>query len=266
MRVRWIVLLTVSIAVLAGTMFWAFAGTTVNSLLGFGAPERDTDDDFGAVVIHDVDADGILSPEPDRRAGAVWDEFTRVVTPEFAAATIVQYHVGDNPDSEVLAYVYRDADPQLWVFAANLAYADDPDLLLSTLVHEYAHILSLGADDTDTTAAWCRTVETNEGCLLPDAALTSFQERFWSGYENAPDPDNDDADRAWEFFQDHEDDFVTDYAATNVAEDFAESFMTYVLEEPSDAGTVIGEKLRFFDDQPEYAAARERIRIEFALG
>ncbi|MFF0911924.1 NADH:ubiquinone oxidoreductase subunit 4 (chain M) [Microbacterium enclense] len=266
MRVRWIVLLTVSIAVLAGTMVWAFAGSTVTSVLGFGGAERDTDEDFGAVVVHDVDVGGILSPEPDRRAREVWDEFTRVVTPDFAAATIRQYRVGDNPDSDTLAYVYRDADPRLWVFAANLAYADDPDLLLSTLVHEYAHILSLGADDTDHGNDSCETVQTNEGCLRPEAALASFQQRFWSGYEDAPDPDNDDPDRAWEFYQDHEDDFVSDYAATNVAEDFAESFMTYVLEERSDADTVIGEKLRFFDGQPEYAEARDRIRTEFAFG
>lgn len=265
MRARWIVLLTASIAVLAGTLFWAFAGSLAGSFLFADGPGED-DEDFGTAVVYAVDVDGILSPEPDRRAAEVWQEFTRVVTPDFAAATVSHYRVGDNADTDTLAYVYRDDDPELWVFAANLAYADDPDLLLATLVHEYAHILSLGADDTDPDTDACETVALNEGCLVPGAALADFEMRFWRGYTDAPSPDNDDADRAWDFYQDHEDDFVSDYAATNVAEDFAESFMTFVLEPSREGDTVVAEKLRFFDAYPEYADARGRIRAEFDLG
>ncbi|ODU50850.1 MAG: hypothetical protein ABT07_03050 [Microbacterium sp. SCN 70-10] len=139
------------------------------------------------------------------------------------------------------------------MFAANLAYADDRDLLLTTLVHEYAHMLSLGADDTDASAVDCDTEWAGAGCLLPDSDLQRFADRFWSGYTDAPARDNLDADVAWDFYQAHE-------------EDFAETFAGYVIEPAVDAiGSVIGRKFAFFDALPEYASARERIRAEFDL-
>ncbi|MEC8762510.1 MAG: hypothetical protein VXY40_07145, partial [Actinomycetota bacterium] len=64
---------------------------------------------------------------------------------------------------------------------------------------------------------------------------------------------------------DHEEDFVSDYAATNVVEDFAESFMTFVLEPEPDDDTVIGQKLLFFWDRPEYVEIRDHVRAEFGL-
>lgn len=264
-RLRWIVLLAASVAVLTGTLIWAFAGSVVGPLLGVPDDGAASADDFPISAVYDVDAEGVLSPEPDAPARAVWDEFVRVVSPGTAAALISQYHVGDDADSDTLAYVYREDDPELWVLAANLAYAYDPDLLRGTLVHEYAHILSLGIDDTDPTATSCDTVRLNEGCLLPGAALTAFEERFWRAYDDAPAPDNVDSDLAWEFYQAHEEDFVSDYAATNVAEDFAESFMTYVLESDVGGDSTVARKLAFFDAFPEYADARERIRAEFGL-
>ncbi|WP_058597050.1 hypothetical protein [Microbacterium testaceum] len=152
------------------------------------------------------------------------------------------------------------------MFAANLAYADDRDLLLTTLVHEYAHMLSLGADDTDASAVDCDTEWAGAGCLLPGSDLQRFADRFWSGYTDAPARDNVDADVAWDVYQAHEEDFVSDYAATNVSEDFAETFATYVVEPDVDAtDSVVARKFAFFDALPEYASARDRIRSEFAL-
>ena len=66
------------------------------------------------------------------------------------------------------------------------------------------------------------------------------------------------------FYAEHEDDFVSDYAATNVIEDFAESFMVYVIEDAPIGDSVAAEKLRFFEAIPELAAIRDRLRAEFA--
>ena len=57
---------------------------------------------------------------------------------------------------------------------------------------------------------------------------------------------------------------MSDYAATNVVEDIAESFMTFVLEDEPTGDTVAAQKLDFFWQLPEYVAIRERIRAEFA--
>lgn len=269
MRPRWIALLSASIAVLVGVMTWVAIGAGVgigNSVLGTPRDSTEASAEFAATDVYAVTEDGTLDPQPDRRAGVVWDQLLRVTTPEFAASMITRFQTGDDPDSDTLAYVASADDPTTWVVAANLAYADDPDLLLATLVHEYAHMLSLGPDDVDAAATECDTEWAGAGCLIPDADLERFAQRFWSGYTDAPARDNVDADVAWDFYQAHEEDFVSDYAATNASEDFAETFATYVVEPETDAAdSVIAEKFAFFAALPEYAAARERIRAEFGL-
>jgi len=233
---------------------------------GSGLPMTEDDDDFGTVDIYQVKDDGTLDPAASGLTQEVWDTFVRVTTLDFAAEVMTQYRVGDAPDSDTLAYVYQDDDPDYWILATNLATSEDRPSLIATLVHEYAHILTLDGQEMDRDAASCDTIDLSEGCALGDSYLWNFEQQFWAGYdESAPGADNDDADVAYEFYLAHEDDFVSDYAATNVVEDIAESFMTFVLEDqPTDpSASVTAAKLDFFWQYPELEALRERIRDEF---
>jgi hypothetical protein len=227
-------------------------------------PATETDDDFGTVAVYSVLDDGTLEPEASGLAAEVWHTFTRVATVDFAADVLTEYRVGDASDSDTLAYVYQDDDPTFWVLAANLATSDDHEQLVATLIHEFGHILTLDTNDVSPSATSCTTLELGEGCAAEDSVVLAFQERFWSRYDDAPDPANADADVAWEFYLEHEDDFVSDYAATNVVEDVAETFMTFVLEDEPSGQSVVGDKLDFFWGYPEFVAIRERIRAEFA--
>lgn len=231
---------------------------------GSGAATEE-DDDFGTVEIYDVLEDGSLSPEASGTTLEVWELFRQIAGPDFAAEVVRQYRVGDAPDSDTLAYVYQDDDPDYWILAANLATADDPDLLVATLIHEYAHILTLSTEEFDATASCPDAGEMSSGCANPTSTIVDFRDRFWAGYDDAPTAGNDDEDVAYEFYLAHEDDFVSDYAATNVVEDLAESFMTYVLEASAEGDSVVAQKLRFFDEYPELAAIRERIRADLEL-
>lgn len=270
MRTRWILLLTASVALLVGVFTWVGIGAVGGASGWFGTGQRppaaESSGDFAVTGTYALAPDGTLDPEPEGRARDVWEQFVRVATPAFVASDLTGYRTGDDPDSDTLAYVTSDEnDPTTWVFAANLAYADDADLLLSTLIHEYAHLLSLGLDDVDPDATACDTEWSGAGCLLPDSDLERFAQRFWAGYADAPARDNVDADVAAEFYRAHDEDFVSEYAATNASEDFAETFATYVVEPDGARDSVIGEKFAFFDDLPEYAEARDRIRAEFGL-
>ncbi len=266
------------VALVLGVVFWSAVGLVVwsvqladasASFSGGTSPLDDpsaVDDDFRVTEVYEVGADGILSPSPSAEAAAVWAEIERVFTPRVAATRISRLEVGDDPSSDTLAWVARDTAPEYWTFAANVAYSDDDELWLGTLVHEYAHVLSLGPDSVDSYTDTCDTIWTGQGCLLPETALLAFSDRFWSAYTDAPDADNVDVDVADAFYAAHEDDFVDAYAATNVAEDFAESFTAYVMEdEPTDGG-VVADKLRFFREYPPYVLIRERLRAEFDLG
>jgi len=216
------------------------------------------------VQVYDVLADGTLDPAAGGVAGDVWQLFVRMVGADVAGESIIQYRAGDAPDSDTLAYVYQDADPRYWTLAVNLAVADDPQLLVATLIHEYAHVFSFAVDEFEALEG-CDTLVLVEGCAADDSLLYAFYEAFWAGYPDAVDVENLDPDLAWQFYEAYENDFVSDYAATNLGEDLAEAFMTYVIEDSADGPSIAAQKLRFFDRYPELVALREHIRTELAV-
>lgn len=226
------------------------------------------DDDFGVVDVYDIEADATLSPTPSGPADEIWTMFVGVVTEQVAADTFNSYRVGDSADSDTMAYVSRDVDdPSQWMLVANAAYADDADTLLQTLVHEYAHVLSLNVDQVPESYGDCDTLELSEGCALPTSFIYEFQTEFWDAYgPDAPGPDNDDPEVADAFYAEYEEDFVSDYAATNVTEDFAESFAAFVLEAEPDSDSPLAQKLDFFWRVPEFVQIRTHITEQFGLG
>lgn len=223
--------------------------------------EVEYDEDFGEVVVYDVLEDGSLEPQPEGVTAEVWDLWIRIIGPEAAASSISQFRAGDSDTSDTLAYVYQDTNPQFFTLAVNLATADDEQLMVATLVHEYAHVFSFGPTEFDRKAASCDTFETIEGCAEPDSYLYAFYDAFWADYTDRPDLENVDPDIAWEFYLAHEEDFVSDYAATNLGEDFAESFMTFVIEDDWSPDTPTGAKLEFFTQYPELVELREQMRL-----
>ena len=223
------------------------------------------DDEFGSVTIYSVNDDGSLKPDASGLALEVWQTFERVVTPHFAANVMTQFRVGDDDTSDTYAYVFQSYDQRYWVLADNLATSEDRTVLIATLVHEYAHILTLGQDEMRPGREICTTIQLDEGCAAEDSVIWAFDKEFWVHYgSSAPTEDNSDEDTAWAFYQKHEDDFVDDYAATSVVEDVAESFMTWVVEDDASGDSSVAKKLEFFNDYPDLVTIRERIRAEFA--
>lgn len=231
----------------------------------YDAPALEADEDFGTVEVYDVLEDGTLSPAASGVTEEVWALFVELVGADTAGSSILQFKAGDAPDSDTLAYVVQDRDPQYWTLVVNLATADDPELLVATLVHEYAHVFSYAPSQFDAKADACPTFEVIEGCVEPDAYLWAFYDTFWARYAEHPDLENVDADIAYEFYLANEEDFVSDYAATNIGEDFAESFMTFVLEESWSPTSPTGAKLEFFTQYPELVALREQMRARAAV-
>ncbi len=230
----------------------------------------EVDEDFGEVAVYDVLADGTLDPQADGVTAEVWELWVRLIGAETAGQSITQFRAGDAPTSDTLAYVYQDEDPQYFALAVNLATADDEQLLVSTLIHEYAHVFSFAPGEFDPTASSCDTIALAEGCADASSYLWAFYEAFWAGYAERPDLENVDPDIAYDFYLANEDDFVSDYAATNPTEDFAESFMTFVIEDDWSADSPTGAKLEFFTQYPELVALREQMRAgaarELGLG
>ncbi len=248
----------------------AFAPT--EHLVGGKDPRQAEDPDLGTMDVYDVLEDGTLDPPASGVAAEVWETFTRLATPAFTSTVMLTYEVGNSWTSDLLAWVIRDERrPEYWHLAVNLAGAVDEhgdlDLsyLLTTLIHEYAHILTLDTSQVPTEGRTCKVEAESEGCWYEDAILSAFWDAFWSGYgKDAPSSENEDSAVGDAFYEAHEEDFVTGYAAKNVVEDIAECFMAYVIEPiPDPSDSVVAAKLAFFERYPELSAIRERIRAEF---
>lgn len=277
MRRGWIiagaVVVTLVVAIVAVLAFVAFNRDRLGLPgLSIGPPDRSGSDlpqvgddpEWGPTAVYDVLEDGTLSPQATGLTAEVWDAFLGVAGQEFAGEVVLTFTVGDSEEADLLAYVQQDADrPEYWHVAANLAGADDLSYLLTTLIHEYAHILTLDLTQ-EPAGGGCEPVVPSQGCWYEDSYIAAYWDEFWSGYGDAAPAIGDDDEAVDAFYAAHEEDFVSGYAAKNVEEDIAESFMAYVVEPvPDPAKGTVAAKLAFFDRYPELVAIRERIRAEF---
>lgn len=212
-----------------------------------------------------VGADGVLSPEPDERAAHVWSQFERVATSEYARRHIAQLSVGDRAFGEFAGAVQQTstADDR-WTLIIDGSVSESR--LISTLIHEYAHLITLDHTQVTRVPEECSTLETEQWmCTHPGAYLNDFWDEFWAPYGDAQRLDSTDPDVGAILYAEYPDDFVTPYAATNAVEDIAESFTAYVLadEIPDPSDGVVAAKTAFFDAYPAFVEARERIRADF---
>lgn len=131
-----------------------------------------------------------------------------------------------------------------------------------TAIHEFAHVLSLNHEQLNPNTTNCNTYNLEEGCAHGNSYINQFFDNFWKDIFNEHrniDPDDYDAIDA--FYEKYDDRFVTDYAATNPAEDIAESFAYFVTKEEKPNGNAIADKkVSFMYDFPEFIDMRDRLR------
>jgi len=231
-----------------------------------GVPIAGFSDFWGRLEVFPVIQDGTLNPVPDGVANDIWAAFMRMTTPAFTVENMSELRIARAPGNPTMAAVERDAaDPARWSLTVNIASDLERPDYLRTLVHEYAHLLTLDDDQLDRSATRCRTTRLQDGCLLAGSTLERFQERFWRPYgEEAPSPDSDASPASWHLYFDHTGSFVSVYAATNVVEDLAESFTEFVVRDrPSPESGPWAQKILFFWDEPGYVAIRAHIRDWF---
>ena len=181
---------------------------------------------------------------------AIWDVFISLFPAERLDGIFVSYEIFEGDDGTV-AYVYNiDESLAEWVMGYNIDEAENfPEEIVLTLVHEYGHVLSLESSQmSDSDEASCATYYTGEGCVAPGSYLYAFYTEFWFGTET----DAEGEGRA--------SDYISEYATTNIAEDFAETFMTFVLNDRPSSNTVADQKVKFFYNYPELVSLRDHIR------
>jgi hypothetical protein len=168
-------------------------------------------------------------------------------------------------------------DRSRWTLGMEIVAAQTPVDLTYILVHEYGHLVTLNTDQIPASeyyygwsqnAAVCPRFLSPDGCSAPDSYINLFYQQFWKNIYadwlkevERPQAKSSDEFRALveNFYARRSGLFVRSYAATNIYEDMAESFMHFVLEPKPTDKSAIAQKIQFFYNFPELLALRQQM-------
>jgi hypothetical protein len=172
--------------------------------------------------------------------------------------------------------------PDAWMLELDIRDSSNFTDLSTTLVHEIAHLFTLGTtsqvvtdwavfnapDDQsafDRGAAACDTYFISEGCSTSASYINQFFQRYWTGIFDQWVGINTETDqqvlenKLYDFYGQHVDEFVSDYAVTSPEEDIAESFLYFVFSPAPAGSTIAEEKILFFYEYPELVELRKQM-------
>ncbi len=200
---------------------------------------------------------------------AIWDYFTELI-PASARMEIVEFEIFHGED-ELLGYVapLEDGDLSKWRMglAIDAVEGDLNNIDLNTeftytMIHELGHVLTLDHTQINVSisSGSCGAFHIDEGCSRTDSYINELFNIGWTDIMedfNSLKNDND----IYDFYLDYEDRFVTEYAASNPAEDIAEVFSVFVTSNQAPRGNSIADqKVKAMYERPELVKLRDEIR------
>ncbi len=236
---------------------------------------------LGAAELPAVAA-GLTDLQNDRATHeAIWERFTQLIPAE-ARQMLTTFEIfTDGLDGNVAAVSVNESDVTTWLLAVDPVDSHDLAELNHTLIHEFAHLLTLNNTQVpalpwdisefayDRAGGACRTYFPGEGCSLPESYINAFVTNYWldllaefNAIEENSGSDEEYWDAVDEFGRTYRDQFDTDYAMSGPAEDIAESFVIFVLHERPTGASIAEQKVRFFYDYPELVELRAEIRAQ----
>ena len=215
----------------------------------------------------ELDVPSSTDPEVAEQAQVIWSRFTELI-PADQRQMVTGFEL--LPDEFGGAYVYpSETDLSKWIL--GMSPMEDKSELDYVLLHEFGHLLTLNASEVPPDPEGddaCDTYHTGEGCALSHSTMAEFVDRFWPE-ERIAEIERlaaaEDYDAFDDFYQKHKDEFVTDYAATNPAEDLAEVFAHFVLDDRPTGSTIADQKVQLLWDDPSMVELRTRIRANAGL-
>ncbi len=206
----------------------------------------------------------------------IWTYFSALV-PESQMKWFTNYTIYTDGPGNYAAWVNSEADNSNWGLAVDIMDAQPPIVLTYTLVHELGHVITLNSDQikpVEFGTGWtqnevaCKQFSLDTGCTTEDSYMYAFYQKFWKEmYDDwmktvAPDDYRSELtpeERVHQFYLDHSNQFDWEYAATNIKEDMAVSFETFVLTPQPFDNSIPSQKINFFYDYPELVKIRREI-------
>ena len=244
-------------------------------------------DQISDPYFEDVSPDLTSFQEDEVSHREIWDYFVSLI-PSNERQSLAEYSIVTDGEGNVLAAVAQTYyDPALWGLEVDIRDSDDKLNLTYTLIHEYAHLLTLGPDQVTPSAAVFNTPDDDdiyyaevsacpdyfpgEGCSRSDSYINAFFNQYWADIHEEWQDINliEDEDAYYEalddFYYTYEDRFVTDYAVTNPEEDIAEAFTFFIFSSRPNSDTIAEQKILFFYRYPELVQLRDEIRSRVCI-
>ena len=229
----------------------------------------------------DVSSDLQDEQDDEAKHQEIWNYFSTLI-PLNQRDSLTEYSiVTDGQGGSLAAVAQTQTDFDKWSLEVDIIDSNNSYDLTYTLVHEFAHLLTLGPDQVDPSLAIFNNPEDNdiylqeasrcadyfpgEGCARSDSYINNYFNQFWADIHEEWNEINliEDEDALYEaldnFYYKYEDSFVTSYAPTNPEEDIAESFSFFVFSPRPEGNTIVEEKILFFYDYPELVQLRANI-------
>jgi hypothetical protein len=223
-------------------------------------------DVLSAPTSYSVPGDLIASREDKATQMEIWKLFTAMI-PISQRELLNEFIIFTDGGSDLLAAVEKADQPGKWSLQVDIVDAKDRLALSATLLHEFAHLVTLNSSQTEGDNYVCSIDYINPGCGRNGSYIDLFYQRFWADIFsewqtiNAIDNPGDWNDQMDKFYLSHQSEFLTAYSATEPAEDIAEAWMYYILSpQPAEETTIAEGKILFFYDFPELVQLRMEIR------
>ncbi len=205
----------------------------------------------------------LVEGNADEEDAVAWNKAVSILPNDILTKYVVEYEVfTDGFDNSLASVANIESNETKWLFAIDYKDATSPNStdFVTTLIHEFFHIVSLNDEQVDRDYDTCSQYEIKEGCTKEDSYLNHYYQTFW---QDAPYyQDIQQEDTAVDLYDKRPNDFVNEYSSTNPVEDFAETFAFFVLSDKvTEAITIRDKKINFFYQYPELVEMRRYIRL-----
>lgn len=185
----------------------------------------------------------------------IWERFSTIFPDEYLT-DINTFRLFSDGEGNTLAYV--EISEGGITLAVDIR--DNASLAAEyrTLIHEFGHIYSLRPDDFDPA---CED-GTDLNCINEGTIMADYVERFWSQYgDNWLENSHKSPFEREAFYNNNITDFHVPYQATNAKEDYAVTFLRFIIEPMPDENSsqLKDVKVRSFYEDPELVALRTDI-------
>ena len=195
----------------------------------------------------------------------IWNLFAKII-PKESRSKITQFLIYSGESNGSAGFVVELTDKlDEWVMGIAIDYAFENGSvnnqeLLHTMIHEYGHVLTLNDSQLDPTISKEKsaTYHPGEGASKTSSYINNLFNLYWKDiFEDHTNASTNSTLN--DFYNTHQNRFVTDYAVTNPPEDIAEVFTYFIMEKISN-GSIAKKKISMLANYSELASLKTEIR------